>query len=451
MFPSWLVPLLLLLATVGGCASDARFPENPPLLTRPAPASTPPASGEDELLLLVTFSGGGSRAAALAYGVLRQLAATRIQVKGSTVRLIDQIDMLSAVSGGSITAAYFGLYGDRLFLDFRPLFLERDVESELRSLLFSPGNLSRLSSESFGRSEILSEYLDKTLFQGQTLRTLVDDQGPYVEINATDLFKGSRFGFSPEQFALICSDIDEFPAARAVAASSAVPLLLSPVTLLNRAGSCDIPVPDWITRGLNEKGINNRRYRAALNQSALLDAADHPFIHLVDGGLADNLGLRAILDRIVINGGIHSTLQRYGHQNATRIVLIVVNASAIPPTRWERSSAGLPQAAILDAATTAPLANYNFETLQFLYSRMDAWKEEIRKARCASADKCAGVELYLIELSLENLADPERRQRLTAVPTGFSLDPDSVEELVEAGGELLRSHDRFRRFILDHP
>ena len=51
---------------------------------------------------------------------------------------------------------------------------------------------------------------------------------PRLLVTATDLTTGVPFEFTPEQFALICSDLDSVPLAFAVAASSAVPILLSP-------------------------------------------------------------------------------------------------------------------------------------------------------------------------------------------------------------------------------
>ena len=61
-------------------------------------------------LILLTFSGGGTRAAALAYGVLEELRDTTIFSNRKTIRLLDDVDNISAVSGGSFTAAYYGLF-----------------------------------------------------------------------------------------------------------------------------------------------------------------------------------------------------------------------------------------------------------------------------------------------------------------------------------------------------
>jgi NTE family protein len=437
----WLVFLQL-----GSCASLARYPDNPPLEWFDSEHSITrlESQGSGDILLILTFSGGGSRAAALAYGVLEALADTPLAAGES---MLQEVDMISSVSGGSITAAYYGLYGDRLFRDFRKRFLERDVNSELTNKMLSPGMLSRLSSEAFGSGDVLDEYFREQLFATTALRELVDASGPFVQINATDLFKGGQFGFTPEQFALICSDIDRFPVSRAVAASSAVPLLFAPITLTNRAGSCDYSPPKWLQQGLRERGSHNRRYRMASYLNLYLERQAHPYIHLVDGGLSDNLGLRAVMDHIVIEGGLWNTLRRFNLQGARHIVLIAVDASALLPSHWEQSDTTPSSFAILDAATTTPLANYNFETLEFLRSNLPAWRNELQQHSCRGKAGCTTPGVYLIELRLEDIADPALRKRLTSVPTDFSLAPDLVDELIAAAHQLLNQNVQYRNLL----
>lgn len=100
----------------------------------------------DELTLMMTFSGGGTRSAALSYGVLQKLRDTPITIGGKQQRLLDEIDLISSVSGGSFTSAYYGLFGDRIFKDFEKKFLKRNVQTELLRLsLFSPKAWIRLA------------------------------------------------------------------------------------------------------------------------------------------------------------------------------------------------------------------------------------------------------------------------------------------------------------------
>ena len=103
-----------------------------------------------ELLVMVAFSGGGSRAASFAYGVLQELAATKIMTADGLRPLLKEIDIISSVSGGSFTSAYYGLYGDRIFEDFEERFLRQDVESQLLWRLARPVNWFRLASSGYG-------------------------------------------------------------------------------------------------------------------------------------------------------------------------------------------------------------------------------------------------------------------------------------------------------------
>lgn len=66
-------------------------------------------------LFVLSFSGGGTRAAALSYGVLEELRRTGVVVDGKRRRMIDEVDLMTGVSGGSFTALAYALYGERLF------------------------------------------------------------------------------------------------------------------------------------------------------------------------------------------------------------------------------------------------------------------------------------------------------------------------------------------------
>lgn len=92
----------------------------------------------DDILLLLAFSGGRTRAAAFSYGVLEALRDTTFEVEGKKRRLLDEVDAISSVSGGSVTAAAYGLYGDRVFDVFEPAFLKRNVERALLGHVLNP-------------------------------------------------------------------------------------------------------------------------------------------------------------------------------------------------------------------------------------------------------------------------------------------------------------------------
>ena len=146
-----------------------------------------PDSRSDELLLILTFSGGGTRAAAFAFGVLQTLADTQIVVDGQKRRLLDEVDVISSVSGGSFTAAYYGLFKDRIFEDFETKFLKYNVQSELTRRVFSPFSWPKLASLHYDRSDIAAEYYDELLFEKKTFQDFITSKGPLIAINATNV------------------------------------------------------------------------------------------------------------------------------------------------------------------------------------------------------------------------------------------------------------------------
>ena len=104
-----MLSLSLAALLIAGCASYGAV-VNEPLPARDA-AKAYSIRGQNQIdsgdvTLILAFSGGGSRAAALAYGVLEELRDTRIMIEGRERPVIDEIDAISSVSGGSFTAAY---------------------------------------------------------------------------------------------------------------------------------------------------------------------------------------------------------------------------------------------------------------------------------------------------------------------------------------------------------
>src|SRR5260221_6665788 len=98
-----------------------------------------------------------------------------------------------------------------------------------------------------------AEFYDRYLFDGKTFGDLLKrNRRPFLSLNATDMSLGATFQFTQEQFDYLCSDISTFPVARAVAASAAFPILLSPVTVNNYGGRCWWGLTAWMGSGLSD-------------------------------------------------------------------------------------------------------------------------------------------------------------------------------------------------------
>ncbi len=251
---------------------------------------------QKENMVIMMFSGGGTRAAAFGYGVLEELHRNPIRLQGQDRSWLDSVDLVYGVSGGSVLAAYFSLHGKDAIPAFEKRFLKQNFQRQLRSQFWSFANMPRLTSPEFGRGDLLQEQFESTLFGNTTFDDLAQRRkGPFAVISATDMAAGKRLDFTQEYFDVLCLNLSDLRVARAVAASSAVPLVFAPVTLNNNGGNCGYALPAPIQQALNGSDqhlLQNQNRLEYLNHvQHYANIRERPYLHLLDGGLTDNLGL----------------------------------------------------------------------------------------------------------------------------------------------------------------
>ena len=433
---TWL--LASMLPVLGGCATYAKI-DNKPIHGGPKQHDTNaygierqrPGPRQDDITLAVAFSGGGSRAAALAYGVLLELRDTKLPAANGNVRLLDEVDAISAVSGGSFTAAYYGLHGDATFPAFEHKVLRRDLSADLLRQVLNP--LRWFTPQ--GRSAAAAQLYGSTIFHGARFADLQKRDGPLVIINASDLETGNRFPFLQGQFDLLCSDLLSYPVGDAVAASSAVPVMFEPVVLENYA-TCN---PARAVAQLKDDE-SPQLQQAIDGLQGYRDKRARRYIHLADGGLTDNLGLRAFQEAIDLSGGMSAFLRRLDRTPAPHLLVISVDSSANAGAGLGLTNRAPSIAQAIDAMTDIQLHRYNAATLELMQESLKHWTTDV-------STPARPVQGHLVVVSLRDLADAELRARLEAVPTGFSLSPQQVDELIDAGRRLLRENPEFQALL----
>ena len=433
------LPYLLAAALlVAGCA-------HAPLNTARAPAETAPGyslrnhrstTADAPLVVALFLSGGGTRAASLSYGVMQELARTTLP-DGS--RLLDKVSTISAVSGGCFPAAYYCLYGNRLFSDFERQFLKRDVQGALVSRTLSPIGSFRLASDTFARSDLAAEYYDRILFHGATFGDLarVPSPRPFLIINATDMDSFEPFSFTQETFDLIGSDLGTVTLSRAIAASSAIPVVLTPITLRNYGGR----LPPELAAPATDTPIEPRQEPLAPMAHRYLDTARYPYIHLLDGGLADNLGLSNLLTALDLVGG-WDPLLRDAATGAPphRIAIVVVNAATEPETRWSRCPETPGLRNVASALSRNAINNTSHTRLALVRQSLADWHAHAGPGH---------PEVHLIAIGFDQLSSPQERAFFNQVPTRFTLPDTTVDRLIDVGARLLRESPEFRSLLAD--
>ncbi len=445
-----LLAVVLLAGAPAGCASIDNAPVNrPSALPRLTQVNT--VAGDDTLrttMVGLAFSGGGTRAAAFSHGVLKGLDQIEAPDGG---RAIDQVRFVSGVSGGSVTAAWFGLKGRAGLGDFESRFLYRDAEEALRTRVYSVGNLVRALDGGVNDRSGLPTWLEKNLFGRATLADLGRPGRPVVWINASDINGKTPFIFEPVTFAAICSDYGSYPLAEAVAASAAVPIVFAPVVVQNWSEKCGFKLPGWLEAQAKDRSTSPivRSYLKTLE--GYREPGKVKYVKLLDGGLTDNWGLAGFNIQLAAAPEPYKPLTREDAIALETFLFVVVDAGRNVAGDWTKTLEGPNAQELLDAVADTAVDSAVRSSFEVMRLQMKLWEQKLKAWRCsldpaevarvrgtAEGWSCDKVSIRLERVAFEDLGGA-RAATLGRIPTRFKLEPDQVKMTVEAGEAVARS------------
>ena len=417
-----------------------------------------------DTLFILTLSGGGTRAAALAQGVLRELQATPI---GGGRTMLDEVDIISSVSGGSVTAGNLVANGPESFDAFETSFVRQDFMPQLIDALINPVNLVRYALTSESRIDRLVDIFDETVFRGATFGAIEGKRDrPFLMINAADMTTTLRFTFTQSRFDLLCSDLSKFRIAEAVAASSAFPVGLTPVTLTNYS-PCDPAnkIFERVTKRVDDKlhsdpttndgvkrspddmlhvprvdsdpGTATEERYWGLRQSRLLkqDQAQPPqnYMHLLDGGVADNLGLHAVLTDLWAIEEDGSQIAAVSDGTLKHVVFLVVNARADQDPERDLSPTTPGIIDMLWTAISTSIDNRSESLIDNIRAVMDfQFRDAPQKPK---------TDAIIVDFDL--IRDTKCRIAFAQTQTNWGLRRHEIDALLEMGSAIVRASPAF--------
>jgi len=450
---------------LAGCGTVHNLPLNEPsanplagIVTRAAAAERqgPPRQALDEGdVIALSFSGGGTRAAAFSFGVLEQLART--SASGGGRDLVDHIGMVSGVSGGAITASYFGLKGRAALADFREQFLTQDLMAELRTDL-SLVNIGRALGGGANTDKALRRWLDARLYHGATFGDLIARGRPITLINATDIYSRTPFLFVPQTFLALCSDLESYPVAAGVAASAAVPGAFAPVVVEAFKDRCQTPLPPEVERAAHD-ATGSPLVHSYAQSLVRMRSGPVKYVKLLDGGLVDNYGLSGVTIALGLSGLPTGPLKPREAVNMRRLLFLVVDSGRGPSGDWAQTLEGPTGKDLVGAVVDAVIDANTRSSYAAFEATMTNWRERLVRWRCglkpaevarlrghAGAWNCRDLKFLIGRVSFDQF-EADRAKRLNAVPTSFTLPADSVDALREAGSDALRGNPAFQAFL----
>jgi NTE family protein len=423
---------------VSACATTPVAPINTPLGGLRADVQGRAPVGED--LIVLALSGGGARAASFHLGVLQALRDT----PGRDGRpLSEHIALITSVSGGSVLAAYYGLHGDAGLETFDAAYLGREWRVRGPS---SPFGIAGALRGGMNGPQQLRAWLAENVYGDATMGDM--HAGPRVILNATDLYNSTPFAFTQFFFDGICSDVRQVRVADAVAASMAVPVAFRPVVMESYGARCPAS-PAWVSRALADRSAGENVHqtaRAFLNYRGDTHAAQR-YVHLVDGGVADNLGMLSL--QVMRADDPPSPLTAAEVIQARRVLFLVVNAEYIRPRTFQQDGTDAIGAyemmySPVDVATEVAKR----ASVDVWRAQLPAYEAALRDWRCAETREglaltraegnvrprqhCTDISLSMDVITFRDM-EPAEYEALYDTATEVSLPRETVDALTRAG------------------
>jgi NTE family protein len=451
-------------ALLAACAQIHNDPINQPLLPGPAPSAELGRSVDtyfDDTVVALSFSGGGTRAAAFSYGVLTAFDETPTPNRSTS--LLDRIDFVTGVSGGSVLAAYYGLKKRAALADFKQRFLLRNAEESLQM------NLNLLSIAKGLQGGIndptaFPKWLDDNLFEHATFKSLLYQRRPYIWINASDIYNRTPFVFGPVLFGALCSDLANYPISMAVAASAAVPVIFTPVVVQGFPGGCTVPLPEWVERVRANPDAQPllKLFADAMHR---YHSGEVHYVKLLDGGIVDNYGLAGFTIARLASTTPYGPLEPEEAVKLRRLLFLVVDAGRGPSGSWSQTVEGPSGVNLITAASDTATESGAVGSYSSFQDTMNEWQNALIGWRCklSAADRrrfgapeawnCRDVKIFVGRVAFDQLG-PQRAAALNSVETAFKLPPEQVDMVISAGHDAVKNSSAFRAFLVSlggHP
>jgi len=447
--------ILVCSALLASCAQIHNDPINQPLAlgTPSAQFDRDVETDYQDTVVALSFSGGGTRAAAFSFGVLTALDEFRVPNQSTT--LLDRVDFITGVSGGSVLAAYYGLKKRKGLADFKQRFLLRNAEEGLQT------NLNLFSVAKGLRGGIndptaFPKWLDDNLFDHATFKSLLRQRRPYIWINASDIYNRTPFVFGRVIFGALCSDLSSYPISLAVAASAAVPVVFTPVVIEGFPGRCNQPLPDWVQR-VRTNPDSPPLLKLFANAMDRYHSGQVRYVKLLDGGIVDNYGLAGFTIARQASSTPYGPLEPEEAVKLRRLLFMVADAGRAPSGTWAQTVQGPSGVTLITAASDTATESGAVGSYSAFQDTMSDWQDTLVDWRCklSAAERrrygappgwnCRDVRIFVGRLAFDQLG-PQRAEALNNVETAFKLPAAQVDMVISAGQDALRASPTFRSF-----
>jgi NTE family protein len=278
------------------------------------------------------------------------------------------------------------------------------------------------------------------------------------------MVEGIPFAFTQDNFDLLCSDLTKVKLSTAVAASAAFPVALSPVTLKNYS-PCNEEKgrpwpPVWVQNAAQtswyENPVRAARGRVATAYALGMNPAGSPkqYIHLLDGGIAENLGISEPYRLLTTNDVTPLFRADITAGKIKKIVFIMINARSFAASKLDQQQATPGILDMLLGTIDSGIDQTTFGTAQRLRTLLsDEFLLRAKEAAQAGFPAVAANfntvndNTFLIPIDFDAIDPPDCRQNFHDIGTSWTLSKQQIDALLIVGKALLAVAPNFASML----
>ena len=182
------------------------------------------------------------------------------------------------------------------------------------------------------------------------------------------------------------------------------------------------------------------RKQEAQGLADYLDSEKQPWLHLVDGGVSDNLGLRSFFHMISLVNDPHKAFNNLGHGDVRHILIISVDSHVKHKKKWTLKSGSPSLGELIGSVSATQITRYSADTIELVRSSYEKWAKQISTPE-------QSVSFNFVEVNFNMVKDESERTYLNDIGTSFELDDEHVDRLIAAGRKVLRESPEFKAFM----
>ena len=223
-------------------------------------------------------------------------------------------------------------------------------------------------------------------------------------------------------------------------------------------GQCKTPLAPYVTRALKNPDAS-----PLLSAYAKSLERDHTgavkYIKLLDGGLVDNFGLSGLTIARESADTPFGPLRPQEAVNLRRLLFLIVDAGRGPEGKWSQTLEGPSGAQLISAVVDAAITANTQTSYTAFQATMSNWHDKLVRWRCGLKPaqvarlrgrrgpwNCRDLKIIVGRVAFDQLG-PERAKQLNAVPTTFSLPPETIDELTQAAADAVKANPAFQQFL----